>query len=108
VEKRFKSSLKTKGEILDKIKTFLAAFGTAILTIALFFFRRKGETRTQEVSKVQVEKEKAEMKLKELEVKRELEKKYEGLSDADIVQRAINEKLGSADESQSKGDKGSR
>lgn len=93
---------------MNKIKTFLLAFGTGILTAFFFFFRRKDTGRSVEASKVQVERDQAEMKLKEVEAKHEIEKKFEGLSDADIVQLSIKEQLRSADESDSKGNKGSR
>jgi len=108
VEKRFRSSLRTKGGILDKIKAFLMAFGAGILTAVFFFLRRKDESRSHQVSKIKVEKDQSDMKLKEIEARRELEKNYHGLSDSDIVLRAINERVVKASDSDSDPDKGSR
>lgn len=84
------------------------AFGAGILTAVFFFIRRKGESRSHEVSKIKVEKDQSDMKLKELEARRELEKKYHGLSDSDIVLRAINERVVKTSDADSDPDESSR
>jgi hypothetical protein len=72
---------------LDKFKAFCWGIVTMFGAVLVFIFR------SRQIAQAEAERDRARVQVKELEARREVDKKFEGRSDRDVVLSAIDDEL---------------